>query len=169
MTPKSLLRHPLSSSRLEDLDEGTFQPVLDDAKARAHAERVRRVVLCTGKVAIDLLSHESRTAVDDIAIVRVELLYPFPEQALKKVLTQYPNAREIVWVQEEPHNMGAWKYVQPYLTAHIDTSIKVGVISRPDRSSPATGFWDWYIAEQEEITKEASHLPLSQLGGNYVR
>ena len=169
MTPKSLLRHPLSSSRLEDLAEGTFQPMLDDTKARANAERVRRVVLCTGKIAIDLLSHESRTTVDDIAIVRVELLYPFPEQALKKVLAQYPNAREIVWVQEEPHNMGAWKYVEPYLKAQIDTSIKIGVISRPDRSSPATGFWDWYIAEQEKITTDASRLPLSQLGGNYVR
>ncbi len=168
MTPKSLLRHPLSSSRLEDLAESTFQPVLDDTKARANAERVRRVVLCTGKIAIDLLSHESRTTVDDIAIVRVELLYPFPEQALNNVLAQYPKAREIVWVQEEPHNMGAWKYVEPYLTASIDTSIKVGVISRPDRSSPATGFWDWYIAEQERITAEASHLPLSQRGGNYV-
>ncbi len=169
MTPKSLLRHPLSSSRLEDLTEGTFQPVLDDTKARMHAERIRRVVFCTGKIAIDLLSHESRTTVDDIATVRVEQLYPFPEQALKKVLAQYPNVREVIWVQEEPHNMGAWSYIAPYLTTHIDASIKVGVISRPDRSSPATGFWDWYIAEQEKITTEASHLPLSQHGGNYVR
>ncbi len=168
MTPKSLLRHPLSSSRLEDLTENTFQPVLDDTKARLNAANVRRVVLCTGKIAIDLLSHESRTSVDDIAIVRVEMLYPFPEQAVRKVLAQYPNAREVVWVQEEPHNMGAWLYVMPHLTALVDSSIQVGVISRPDRSSPATGFWDWYIAEQEKITTEASHLPLSQRGGNYV-
>ncbi len=169
MTPKSLLRHPLSSSRLEDLTEGTFQAVLDDVKARVNAERIRRVVLCTGKIAIDLLSHENRTTVENIAIVRVELLYPFPEQALKKVLAQYPNAREVMWVQEEPHNMGAWQYIAPYLTTSIDTSIKVGVISRPDRSSPATGFWDWYIAEQEKITADATRLPLSQRGGNYVR
>ncbi len=168
MTPKSLLRHPLSSSRLEDLAASTFQPVLDDTKARLHPERVRRVVLCTGKIAIDLLSHENRTIVDDIAIVRVELLYPFPEQALKQIVAQYPNAREIVWVQEEPHNMGAWKHVEPYLTAYNNTSVQVGVISRPDRSSPATGFWDWYIAEQERITVDASHVPLSQHGGNYV-
>ena len=168
MTPKSLLRHPLSSSRLEDLAGGTFQPVLDDAKARVNAGKIQRVVLCTGKIAIDLLSHENRTTVDDIAIVRVELLYPFPEQALKKILAQYPNVREVVWVQEEPHNMGAWGYVAPYLTAHIDPAIKVGVIARPDRSSPATGFWDWYIAEQEKIAAEASSLPLSQRGGNYV-
>jgi 2-oxoglutarate dehydrogenase E1 component len=168
MTPKSLLRHPLSSSRLEDLTENTFQPVLDDPKARLNAANVRRVVLCTGKIAIDLLSHENRTTVDDIAIVRLEMLYPFPEQAVRKVLAQYPNAREVVWVQEEPHNMGAWLYVMPHLTALVDSSIQVGVISRPDRSSPATGFWDWYIAEQERITTEASHLPLSQRGGNYV-
>lgn len=172
MTPKSLLRHPLSSSRLEDLAENTFQPVLDDSKAQQHAKSVRRVVLCTGKIAIDLLSHESRNTVDDVAIVRVELLYPFPEEALKQVLDQYPNVREIVWVQEEPHNMGAWRYVEPYLAAHANTNVAVGVISRPDRSSPATGFWDWYIAEQERITVEASRLPLtqhvSQLGGKYV-
>ncbi|GAC1652510.1 MAG: 2-oxoglutarate dehydrogenase E1 component [Ktedonobacteraceae bacterium] len=168
MTPKSLLRHPLSSSRLKDLAEDTFQPVLDDTKARTHTERVRRIVLCTGKIAIDLLSHESRTTIDDIAIVRVELLYPFPKQALEKVLAQYPHVSEVVWVQEEPHNMGAWGYIAPYLTALIDTSIKVGIISRPDRSSPSTGFWDWYVAEQEKITIEASRLPLSQRGGNYV-
>ena len=168
MTPKSLLRHPLSSSRLDDLTDGTFQAVLDDVKAQANAGRIRRVVLCTGKIAIDLLSHENRAEAEDIAIVRMELLYPFPEQALQAVLAHYPNAREVVWVQEEPHNMGAWSYIAPYLTASIDPAIKVGVISRPDRSSPATGFWDWYIAEQEKITTDATRLPLSQRGGNYV-
>ncbi len=169
MTPKSLLRNPSSSSRLEDLAEGTFQPVLDDAKARKNAENIRRVVLCSGKIAIDLLSHESRATVDDVAIVRVEMLYPFPEQALKKTLAQYPRVREVIWVQEEPHNMGAWSYVSPQLTTLVDKDINVGVISRPDRSSPATGFWDWYTAEQEKIIAEASSLPLSQRGGNYVR
>ncbi len=169
MTPKSLLRHPLSSSRLQDLTESTFYPVIDDQKARVNAERVRRVILCTGKIAIDLLAHENRVHIDDIAIVRVELLYPFPAEELKKIIANYPHVREIIWVQEEPHNMGAWSYVSPRLSELVDHKIKVDVISRPDRSSPATGFWDLYVAEQELILAEAFDLPLRQPGGKHVR
>jgi 2-oxoglutarate dehydrogenase E1 component len=168
MTPKSLLRHPLSSSRLQDLTEDRFQAVIDDRKARAHAEKVRRVVFCTGKVAIDLLAHENRTQNDEVAIVRVEMLYPFPEEALKRVLAGYPKAREVVWVQEEPRNMGAWNYMFPRLSNMLESSIKLDVISRPELSSPATGFWDVYMAEQERIVAEASGLPLKQTGGKYV-
>ncbi len=168
MTPKSLLRHPLSSSRLQDLTEDRFQPVIDDRKARTYAEKVRRVVFCTGKVAIDLLAHESRTQNDELAIVRVEMLYPFPEQAIRSVLAGYPNAREVVWVQEEPRNMGAWNYMFPRFNNILESSIKLDVISRPELSSPATGFWDVYMAEQERIVAEASGLPLKQTGGKYV-
>jgi 2-oxoglutarate dehydrogenase E1 component len=168
MTPKSLLRHPLASSRLQDLTEDHFQPVIDDRKARAHAEKVRRVVFCTGKIAIDLLAHESRTQNDELAIVRVEMLYPFPEQALRRVLAGYPGAQEVIWVQEEPRNMGAWSYMFPRLRNILKSSIKLDVISRPELSSPATGFWDVYMAEQERIIAEASGLPLKQTGGKYV-
>jgi 2-oxoglutarate dehydrogenase E1 component len=169
MTPKSLLRHPLATSRLQDLAEGTFQPVLDDPKARAHAKHIKRVILCTGKMAIDLLAHESRTASEDIAIVRVELLYPFPAEALKKVLAGYPNVQEVVWVQEEPHNMGAWSYMAPLLSVLLESHVTLDVISRPNRASPATGFWDMYMAEQEQITTEASSVPLGQHGGDHGR
>lgn len=168
MTPKSLLRHPLATSRLQDLTEGTFQRVIDDQKARLNPERIQRVVVCTGKIAIDLLAHESRAQGDDIAIVRVEMLYPFHASELQRVLAGYSHLREVVWVQEEPHNMGAWSFVAPRLSALVDSSIQVGVISRPDRSSPATGFWGLYVAEQEQITKEVSGLPLKQWGENYV-
>ncbi len=168
MTPKSLLRHPLSSSHLADLTEEAFQAVLDDRKARAHARSIKRVVLCTGKVAIDLLGHESRNTNDEIAIVRVELLYPFPAEAIQKVLANYPHAQEVVWVQEEPQNMGAWNYMAPRLTALLPEEKQLHVISRPERSSPATGFWDFFMAEQERITAEASSLALSQRGGKYV-
>ena len=78
---------------------------------------IRRVILCTGKMAIDLLSNEKRAQTEDLAIVRVEMLYPFPAEALKQVLTNYPHAEEITWVQEEPGNMGAWSYIAPHLTA----------------------------------------------------
>lgn len=168
MTPKSLLRHPLATSRLQDLVDGSFLPVIDDARASEHAKRVRRIILCTGKMAIDLLAHESRTQSNDTAIVRVELLYPFPAEELKQVFLRYPEAREIVWVQEEPRNMGAWSYMAPRLTDLVGRDITISVVSRPERSSPAAGFWDLHAAEQEQILAEATRLPLRQPGGEHV-
>jgi 2-oxoglutarate dehydrogenase E1 component len=169
ITPKSLLRHPLSSSRLQDLTEVTFQAVLDDPKVHANAKGIKRVVLCTGKIAIDLFAHPSRSTTNDVAIVRLELLYPFPAEALKRVLASYPHAQEIVWVQEEPQNMGAWYYMARHLPAILDAKVTLDVISRPERSSPATGFWDLYIAEQEHITTRAFTTAVSQYGGSHVR
>jgi 2-oxoglutarate dehydrogenase E1 component len=169
MTPKALLRHPLSSSRLRDLAEGRFQPVVDDVRALEHPEQIRRVVLCSGKIAVELLVHESRMHSEEIAIVRVEMLYPFPSEEVRQILTHYPRATEVVWVQEEPRNMGAWNYIAPELKKVVDRSVTVDVVARPDRASPDAGFWDLYIAEQEKIIADASHLPLKQPGGNYVR
>ncbi|HCI79093.1 MAG TPA: 2-oxoglutarate dehydrogenase E1 component, partial [Ktedonobacter sp.] len=166
MTPKSLLRNPLSSSHLDDLAQGTFQTVIDDEKARVHAENIQRIVLCTGKISIDLFAQQQKETTPDIAIVRVEQLYPFPEQALKRVIARYSNAREVLWVQEEPRNMGAWSYIAPRLS--VLTGEKVNVISRPAHASPATGFWDWYMAEQEHIIADATHIEVSQRGGKYV-
>ncbi len=168
LTPKALLRNALSASRLQDLAQGTFQSVLDDEKARQHPEAVRRIVLCTGKIAIDLFAHESYAHAEDLAVVRVEMLYPFPEEELAQVLAHYPRVREIVWLQEEPKNMGAWSYMQSRLTAMVNHDATIDVISRPERSSPATGFWDLYVAEQERLIKAACTLPLKQPGGNYV-
>jgi len=168
MTPKSLLRHPLSTSHLQDLTEGTFQPVIDDQNARGSAEHIKRIVLCSGKIAINLLAQRDRTQADDTAIVRVELLYPFPSEELQRVLTNYPHVREIVWVQEEPHNMGAWTFISPRLSKLVGRNIISKVVSRPDRSSPAAGFKDLYEAEQERIVAEASGLPLRQPGGEHV-
>ncbi len=168
MTPKSLLRHPLATSRLQDLVEGSFMSVIDDTRAREHPQRIQRVILCTGKMAIDLLAHESRTHSDETAIVRVELLYPFPEEELKQILLHYPQAREIIWVQEEPCNMGAWSYMAPRLTDLVGHDITIRVVSRPERSSPAAGFWDLHAAEQEQILAEATRIPLRQPGGEHV-
>jgi 2-oxoglutarate dehydrogenase E1 component len=168
MTPKSLLRHPLATSRLQDLAEGSFMPVIDDVKARDHAKRIQRIILCTGKIAIDLLAHESRAHSDETAIVRVELLYPFPQEELKQILSNYSGAREIIWVQEEPCNMGAWSYMAPRLTDLVGHDITIRVVSRPERSSPAAGFWDLHMAEQEQILAEATRMPLRQPGGEHV-
>jgi 2-oxoglutarate dehydrogenase E1 component len=154
MTPKSLLRHPLAAASLRDLSEGSFQPVLNDRDALQHADAVRRVALCTGKIAIDLLSNARRAEAGDVAIVRVEMLYPFPENQLRQALASYPNAREVVWVQEEPENMGAWEYMAPRLAALADTKLELAHISRPARSSPATGFSDLFQLEQEQIIEQ---------------
>lgn len=169
MSPKGLLRHPLAVSSLDDLVQGGFQPVLDDSQAQQRPERVRRVVLCTGKIAIDMLGHVSHLHDEERAIVRVEMLYPFPERELRSVLARYPHAQEIVWVQEEPRNMGAWTYIQPRLRKLIDEQLALHVIARPERSSPAAGFWDLYLAEQEQIIAEAACQAQQQPGGNYVR
>ena len=169
MTPKSLLRNPLSSAKLADLVHGAFQAVIDDELALQHPNDIRRVLLCTGKMAIDLLSNEKRAQGKDLAIVRVEMLYPFPAKELKKVLANYPNAREIIWVQEEPGNMGAWNYMAPRLAPLLGAKTQLHVIARPDRASPAAGFWDLYMAEQEELMRQAFGIVMKERGEHYVR
>lgn len=167
MTPKSLLRHPHSASRLDDLTQGDFQPVIDDTEAHIHAERVTRVIACTGKVAIDLLTSPERAQTGEVAIVRVEALYPFPEEELARVLAGYSNLRELVWVQEEPENMGAWTFVAPKLQALAGRGIKVSHISRPERASPAEGLLELFQAEQNRIIHQALKSPARQRGGKH--
>ncbi|HEY7355534.1 MAG TPA: 2-oxoglutarate dehydrogenase E1 component [Ktedonobacterales bacterium] len=168
MTPKSLLRHPHAASRLEDLTRGQFQTIIDDEMARAHTESVTRVVACTGKISIDLLTSPERAQSEEVAIVRVESLYPFPEEELARALAGYPNLRELVWVQEEPENMGAWAFVAPRLHALAHRGIKVSVISRPERASPAEGLVELHQAEQQRIITEALKAPVRQRGGRHV-
>lgn len=168
MTPKSLLRNPYSSATLQELAEGSFQAVLDDQQVLANASSIQRIVLCTGKIAVELLSHEKRAQAEDVAIVRMEMLYPFPTDELTKVLANYPNAREVVWVQEEPRNMGAWTYIYPRLAALIGSNVQLDVIARPEGSSPATGFWDLYSAEQEQIIEGALRTSIKQIGGKHA-
>jgi len=167
MTPKSLLRHPLATASLQELSRDTFQAVLDDSMALANAQAVQRIVLCTGKIAIDMLAHKLRAQVQDVAIVRVEMLYPFPVEALEKVLDNYPEAHEIVWVQEEPLNMGAWSYMSSPLTTLSGPDIELNVISRPARPSPATGFSDLFQFEQEQIIVGALRTTVKQYGGKH--
>ncbi len=167
MTPKSLLRHPLAAASLQDLVQETFQSVIDDRSALTRAGAIGRLVLCTGKIAIDMLAHKLREQAQDVAIVRVEMLYPFPAEALKKVITNYPDAHEIVWVQEEPLNMGAWSYMSSQLATLFDPDIELNVISRPASPSPATGFSDLFQFEQERIIEGALRTTVKQYGGEY--
>ncbi len=167
MTPKSLLRHPLAAASLQELIQETFQPVLDDRIALSHADAVRRMVLCTGKIAIDMLANKLHAQAQDVAIVRVEMLYPFPAEALKKALANYPEANEVVWVQEEPLNMGAWSYISSQLSMLLDQGIELNVIARPARPSPATGISDLFQFEQERIIEGALRTTVNQYGGKH--
>ena len=159
ITPKSLLRHPRAVSRLADLAEGAFQPVLDDAEARERAGEITRLLLCTGKIYYDLVTSEKREAASQSAIVRVEQLYPFPEAELAEVLERYPEVDEVVWVQEEPENMGAWRALQPRLAALVGDRARLSYIGRPERASPAEGFANAHEREQRRIVEAALTAP----------
>jgi len=146
-TPKSLLRHPLVNSTIEDLSEGQFQEVIDDNNTIS--KNVSRVVFCTGKVYYDLLERKNELKVDDIALVRLEQIYPFPEKQIEEILKKYPNALQYLWVQEEPENMGAWGFVRDQFK-----NIPIQLVSRQRSGSPATGLGAIHRTEQDEIVKK---------------
>ena len=154
MTPKSLLRLPQAASRLSDLTDGAFASVLDDP-AVASPEAIRRVILCSGKVYYDLAGAELRAEQADLAIVRCERLYPFPTSDLERVLARYPGVERVAWVQEEPRNMGARKFVLPKIRHLVPFRIPLGDISRPERSRPAEGYPAAHHIEQARIVREA--------------
>jgi len=157
MQPKSLLRLPEAASRLEDLSTGTFQPVIADAGAPAK-DGVRRLVFCTGKVYYDLAAARAERARNGgttaVAVARVEELYPWPHEAVAAVVDQYPNLEEVVWVQEEPKNMGAWTFVSPRLRASTGNELTVRYVGRPERASPAEGYYQAHAEEQARIVGE---------------
>jgi 2-oxoglutarate dehydrogenase E1 component len=157
MTPKSLLRHPLAASTLEELTEGKFMPVLDDQEVHAEgrADSVRRLMLCSGKIYTELIASDAREEDEVTAVARVELLYPFPEEELKAILEGYPNLEEIVWVQEEPKNMGAWTFVESRLGELVDGQLPVGYVGKPSRPSPAQGSAAFHKREHAHIVRSA--------------
>ncbi len=145
-TPKSLLRHPACVSSINDLADGCFQEVIDDAKVVA--KEVRRVVFCNGKVYYDLLAQKEELDAKDIAIVRIEQLYPFPHEQVDKILEKYPKALLHLWVQEEPVNMGAWQFVNYKFR---DKKVKLVPVARQSAGSPATGLAKIHLQGQNEI------------------
>lgn len=155
MTPKSLLRHPLAASKLEDLSEGKFRAVLDDEEMRQNAESVERLVLCTGKIYTELVASEAREQDEVTAVARVELLYPFPEEDVKAVIAGYPNLREVVWTQEEPQNMGAWFFMEPRLRELVDGELPVRYVGKPARPSPAQGSAGFHKKEHAKLVRAA--------------
>lgn len=154
MTPKSLLRHGFTASTPQELAEGSFLPVIDDDAAAAQAQKVRRVAFCSGKVAVDLLTSERRKDNPNVAVVRVEQLYPFPDEAIRAVIDRYPKVREICWVQEEPENMGAWEFARPLLESIAGSKIPLRYIGRVRNSSPSEGSSSWHAVNQRAIVDQ---------------
>jgi len=155
MTPKSLLRHPLSASTPSELAKGLWQPVIDDAERRARPEEVRQVLLCSGKFSVDLRTSELRAERTDTAIVRLEQLYRFPQDALLPVLKGYPNLRIVKWVQEEPENMGALRFVRNHLAPLQREGLDAEFVSREPNSSPAEGSTALHNANQAALVRDS--------------
>jgi 2-oxoglutarate dehydrogenase E1 component len=156
MTPKSLLRLPAATSHLDDLAGGRFMPVLDDPEVEGRRDQVTRIILCSGKVYYDLLASEVRAASPHVALARIELLYPFPVEEMKALIARYPKLVDVMWVQEEPRNMGPRKFVLPKLRDLVVPAAVIGrEVSRPERSSPAEGYPAAHQAEQARIVREA--------------
>ncbi|MDA0837069.1 MAG: 2-oxoglutarate dehydrogenase E1 component [Planctomycetota bacterium] len=152
MSPKSLLRHPKVASGLEDLAEGTFKRVITNAPEAT--ESVKKIVMCTGKIYYDLLAHSEELEQQQVAIIRLEQLYPFPAKILETILFEYPEQAPAVWVQEEPENMGAW----PFLRLKVGERIagrELRGICRPESASPATGSASSHKIEQRQLVEDA--------------
>jgi multifunctional 2-oxoglutarate metabolism enzyme len=158
MTPKSLLRLPQATNRIEHLSDTRFFHVLGEP--RVPVEQVKRLALCTGKIYYDLVGHPRRKEVDGVAIGRIELLYPFPEGQVLELIESYPNLEEVVWVQEEPRNMGARAHMFPRLMQILPERLRFGYIGRPERASPGEGYPAAHVAEQSRIVETTLDLSI---------
>ena len=156
MTLKSLLRHKDAACFFDELANGQFQTVIGEID-KIDAKKVTRVVLCSGKVYYDLLAARREKKIANIAIVRVEQLYPFPKDHLEKELAKYPKASEIVWCQEEPRNQGAWYWIasRHHLDSQISGKQKMLLVSRPASSSPAVGYLAKHNEQQKALVESA--------------
>lgn len=159
MSPKSLLRHKLAVSTLDELANGEFQHLIGDANA--DAKKVKRVVLCSGKVYYDLLEDQTKRGQDDVAIIRVEQLYPFPRVALAAELKKYGKAADVVWCQEEPQNQGAWYQIRHHLQACLADGQSIHYAGRARSASPAAGHMADHIIEQQKLIADALVNPFN--------
>ena len=159
MTPKSLLRHKLAVSSLDELANGSFQLVIGEHR-ELPAKKVKRVVLCSGKVYYDLLEEADKRGVTDVAIVRVEQLYPFPRAEVTAELNKYPATKEVIWCQEEPMNQGAWFQIRHHLQACIGSKHSLSYAGRARSPAPAAGHLNTHIAEQAALVEQALVAPV---------
>jgi 2-oxoglutarate dehydrogenase E1 component len=154
MTPKSLLRNKDATSPLSEFTKGGFQTVIPEHK-ELKADKVKRVIACSGKVYYDLAKKREEKGLDDVAILRVEQLYPFPHKAFAAELRKYPNATEVVWCQDEPQNQGAWFFVQHYIHENMNEGQKLGYAGRSASASPAVGYSHLHQEQQKALVEAA--------------
>ncbi len=160
MTPKSMLRNRLSASPIEAITDRGFQTVIGAAVEKPRA--VRRVVLCSGKVYYDLEEERRKRGLDEVAIVRIEQLYPFPHEAFDEAVGPYGRATELVWCQEEPLNQGAWYHSQHHIRAHMKPGQKLKYAGRPLSASPATGYFQVHLQQQRALVEDALTGPMEE-------
>jgi 2-oxoglutarate dehydrogenase E1 component len=155
-TPKGLLRHPLVASPAKLLAESSWQPVLDDPELATDRKEVENLLLCSGRIYVDLVTSDLRKENPDDAIVRVEQLYPFPKQAIEEIVESYPHLQSVIWVQEEPLNMGAWEFMHPCLRELLTRDgLPLIYVGRPESSSPAEGSSTLHRINQEALIEQA--------------
>jgi len=154
-TPKGLLRLDRATANLQELTDGELQFILDDPTAAERRDKVERLVLCTGKVYYDMDANERRAGAENVAIARVEILYPFAKEQLERLIASYPNLKEIAWVQEEPRNMGAWKVMSRRMPSVLPEGVTLTYIGRQGRASPGEGYSGAHAREQERIVLTA--------------
>ena len=157
ISPKSLLRHPLAVSSMEELVNGTFQTVIGEID-ELDPKKVKRVVMCAGKVYYDLLEQRRKNGQTNVAIIRIEQLYPFPHEDVKAVLTPYAHVKDVVWCQEEPLNQGAWYSSKHNFEAVIPTKAKLTYAGRPASASPAVGYLSLHTKQQQQLVEDALTL-----------
>ncbi|WP_132765215.1 2-oxoglutarate dehydrogenase E1 component [Schlegelella thermodepolymerans] len=155
MTPKSLLRNKDATSPLSEFTKGEFRTVIGETHAEIDAAKVKRVIICSGKVYYDLVKKREEKKAGDVAIIRVEQLYPFPHKAFGAELKKYPNATELVWCQDEPQNQGAWFFVQHYIHENMTEGQRLGYAGRPASASPAVGYAHLHQEQQKALLEQA--------------
>jgi 2-oxoglutarate dehydrogenase E1 component len=154
-TPKSLLRAKDASSPLTEFTKGEFRTVIGDADAEANAAKIKRVIACSGKVCYDLVKARTERKSADVAILRIEQLYPFPHKAFAAEMKKYPGATEVVWCQDEPQNQGAWFFVQHYIHENMVDGQRLGYAGRPASASPAVGYAHLHQEQLKALLEQA--------------
>ncbi len=154
-TPKSLLRHKEAVSDLSELATGSFQPIIGETDAGVDAKKVKRVIACSGRVYYDLIAHRREVKSKDVAIIRIEQLYPFAHKAFENELKKYENLTEVVWCQDEPQNQGPWFYIEHHLMEGMKEGMKLAYAGRPASASPAVGYYAKHYEQQKALLEAA--------------
>ncbi len=155
MTPKSLLRNKEAASPLSEFTKGGFQTVIGERDESIDAKQVTRLLMCSGKVYYDLVKQRAEKKIGDVAIIRLEQLYPFPHKAVTAEMKKYPNLEDVVWCQDEPQNQGAWFFVQHNILENMSDGMKLGYAGRPASASPACGYAHLHQEQQKSLLNAA--------------